>query len=98
MATEYSFDDYVAEARPAPFRLRIGNDDVIEIEYPNAETLLDIDEASSARRILQLLCGDNWNRVFNLVRDKPGTVVERLAGDMRDHFGLSGNRRAGGRG
>ena len=95
MASEYDFDAYLAEAKATPFKLRISKDDVIVIDPPDAETMLLIDEATTARRTLALLCGDSWNRVHALIRDKDGKIIEHLARDIRDHFGLSGNSPGG---
>ena len=95
MAAEYDFDAYLAEAKALPFKLRVSKDDVISIEPPNAETMLAIDEATTARRTMALLCGKEWRRVHELVKDRDGKIIERLASDMRDHFGLSGNSPGG---
>ena len=89
---EYDFDSYLAEAHPTSFMLRVSLDRVIEIKYPDSERMLKVDEATSARQTLTHLCGDQWNEVFKLVKDKHGKVLEKLASDIRDHFGLSGNQ------
>lgn len=90
MPKKYVFDAYLAEARPTPFVLEISHDEVIEIEPPNSETMLKIDEARTARRVLELLCGDQYRRVYGLIKDKHLGVLNALVTDMRRHFNLDG--------
>lgn len=94
---EYSFDSYATEAEPIPFKLRVSQDEVIVIPYPTGDQMLRVDESRTAREILRSLCGDQWTRVFELVGDKHAKVMEKLADDIRHHFGLSGNPSGGGR-
>ena len=94
--SEYDFDEYLAEAQPVPFKLRVSKDDVIEIPYPTGEQLLTVDEARTARAVLRALCGDQWERVHALVKDKHAKVMEKLADDLRAHFGLAGNPQGAG--
>jgi hypothetical protein len=96
--SEYSFDEYLAEARPSDFVLRVSQDETITIPYPNGEQLLQVDEAKTARTVLRALCGDQWSKVHALVKDKHAKVMERLADDIRDHFGLAGNQQGAGQG
>jgi hypothetical protein len=96
--SEYSFDDYLAEARPADFMLRVSADEVIDIPYPTGEQLLQVDESRTARAVLRALCGEKWGRVHALVKDKHAKVMERLADDIREHFGLQGNPGGAGQG
>jgi hypothetical protein len=84
----YDFTSYLAEARPTPFVLRVSDEEQISIEPPDTETLLLIDEATTARRTIELLCGDQFDQVFNLIRHQHKGVMERLLLDMRKHFNL----------
>jgi hypothetical protein len=88
MAKTYDFDAYLAQARPTAFVLRVSPDQTITIEPPDTETLLRIDEARTARRVLELLCGEHYSTVYNLIRDKHAGVLTGLVEDMRRHFNL----------
>ena len=97
MAKTYKFDSYLAEARPTAFELELSQDDKIVIEAPDVETLLKLDEARSARRMLQLLCGEHYGRIHSLVKDKHSGVLEGLVRDMRAHFNLDAEPPGGSR-
>lgn len=96
--SEYDFDAFVGEAQPAPFRLRVSKDEVIEIPYPTGEQILEVDEARNGRAVMAALCGEHWKRVFELTKDKHGKVLETLSEEIRKHFGLGGAPAGGGRG
>ena len=96
--SEYDFDTFVGEAQPTPFRLRVSQDEVIEIPYPDGEHMLLVDEARTGRAVLAALCGDQWKRVFELTKHKHGKVLEALSDEMRKHFGLNGAPPGGGQG
>ncbi len=97
MAKVYDFDAYLAEARATPYVLRVSEEQTITIEPPNAETMLLLDEAGNARRQLELLCGDQWQTIFGLVRAKHTGVLNKLALDMFKHFGVDQAVSGGGR-
>ncbi len=97
MAKEYDFDSYLAEARPTEFVLRVASDRTIIIEPPDVETLLKLDEARTARRTLELLCGQRWSEVFELIKAKHPGALEKLSTDIRRHFNLEGEPAGGGR-
>ncbi len=97
MSKTYKFDSYLAEARPTAFELELGHEDSIVIEAPTVETLLKLDEARTARRMLQLLCGEHYGRVHSLVADKHSGVLEGLVRDMRGHFNLDAEPAGGGK-
>lgn len=88
--SSYDFDDYLTEAAPIAFRLRVAGAEDILIAAPTGEQMLQVDEATTARAMLQALCGtDTWPAVFELVKDKHSGVLERLVRDLRTHFGLT---------
>jgi hypothetical protein len=97
VAKTYDFDDFLREARPTAFILRVSEEQTITIEPPNSETMLLLDEASTARRQLELLCGDQWQAVFALVREKHTGVLNALAMKLMKHFGVDQAVSGGGR-
>ena len=88
MSKEYDFDSYLAEPRPTAFVLRLSLDETIVIEPPDGDTLLQLDEAKTARRSLQLLCGAQWGRVKALIGPAHTGVLERFVKDLKGHFNL----------
>jgi len=95
--SSYDFDSYLAEARPTAFVLKVSDEQTITIEPPSSETMLLLDEATTARRQLELLCGDQWQDVFGLVRTKHSGVLNKLTTDMLKHFGVDQVVSGGGR-
>jgi hypothetical protein len=85
----YKFDRYVEDAKVEPFTLELSEDEVLEIPPPDGETVLEIEEATSSRVMLELLCGEHYDRVWELIRHRPASVLNGLARDIGDHFGLS---------
>ena len=83
----YLFDQYVQDAEVEPFRLQVSPDETIVIEAPDGETVLHLEEVGSRER-LQLLCGDQFGRVMELVGKKPPAVLRRLSQDMASHFAV----------
>ncbi|SFO82320.1 hypothetical protein SAMN05421810_10175 [Amycolatopsis arida] len=51
--------------------------------------MLEIEESRSSRRTLELLTGEHFAEVFELVRHQPASVLNAVVADMVDHFGLS---------
>jgi len=97
MSKTYKFDSYLAEARPTDFALELSHDEMIVIGPPDVETMLKMDEARTARRMLELLCGDQYSKVYELIKHRHSGVLERLAKDMRAHFNLENEPSGGGR-
>ena len=85
----YRFDRYVAEARAEPFVLELAGGEQISIPAPDGDTVLEIEESRSSRRTLELLCGDEYERVRELVGGAPASVLTALVSDMVEHFGLT---------
>lgn len=88
MTKTYNFDRYVEEAATEPFRLQAGDQEIV-ISPPLGEVLLEMDVTTSPRRILELLCGDQYSAVRDLIRPQPSSVFNRLLGDMMNHFGAN---------
>lgn len=89
MSKTYKFDRYVKDAKAEPFVLQISDDETIEIAAPDGETMIEIEESASSRRTLELLTDKHFDRVWDLVRHAPVGVLNQLANDMADHFGLN---------
>ncbi len=87
MAKTYDFDAYLREAQPLPFVLN-GPDGEISIDPPTADVMLRFEEAPTSRRRLQVLCGERWDEVYALLRDRPAGVLLKLTMDMIRHFNL----------
>lgn len=85
--TTYSLDRYRTEAHIAPFILETDTDR-IEIPPPTGETLLTIGETPivNTRTLFELLCGDEFNRVWDAVRHEPAGVLVGLLQDLGKHF------------
>jgi hypothetical protein len=85
----YKFDRYLTEARAEPFVLEVGDGDEVSIPAPDGDTVLAIEESRSSRRTLELLCGDQYDRVRELIGPAPAGVLTALVADMVEHFGLA---------
>lgn len=84
--TSYKFADYRKEGRPTDFVLDVDGERRVTIPPPDAETLLLIEEAGSSRRRLQLLCGEQFGAVWELIRHEDPSVMIGLGDDMASHF------------
>lgn len=85
----YKLSKYRAEAKTEPFPLEVDENETLLIPVPDSDTVLDIEEAGSSRRMLELMCGEHSDRVFELIGPEPGSVITDLARDMARHFGIS---------
>lgn len=84
----------MSEARIQPFVLETGLETPAEITVkpPTGDVLLAISENSgNPRLVLQLICGDQYAAVMDLVGPAPAEVMTSLIEDMTGHFGLTGN-------
>lgn len=89
MAKTFKFDRYVAEAKAEPFLLHVTEEKQISIPPPDGETVLEIEESGSSRSTLELLCGEQFGEVYDLVRRQPASVLNALVTDMVSHFGIA---------
>lgn len=89
MAT-FKLDTYRAEAKVEPFELELEEGKVISIPPPTAETMMHIGEtpANDNRRLLQLLCGEQYEALWAAVAWEPASMVVKLVTDMVRHFGM----------
>lgn len=88
MATIHTLDQYRSEAGVEPFVLDTGAETQIVIAPPTGESLLEIVETSiyDTRALLRKLCRDQFDAVWDLVKDEPAGVLVGLLRDLADHF------------
>lgn len=89
----YSFQQYLSEAKVQPFVLETGLEDPAEISIapPSGDALLTISEnGGSPRKVLALLCGEQYEAVMDLVGPAPAEVMAALIEDLLAHFGIGG--------
>ncbi len=80
-----------AEARGEPFPLDLDADTTVQIPRPTGGTLFDIEEATTSREVVTLMCGDHADAVFTALDDADFEIVGELAAALQKHFGLTGN-------
>ncbi|MFD4932350.1 hypothetical protein ACIGKR_29825 [Rhodococcus qingshengii] len=74
--------------KKAPYLFRIGESPVFQVEAPDSDTVLDIEEAGTSRRVLKLFLGDQYEDVEDwLGPEDPETLVDVIRA-MSRHFGL----------
>ena len=86
-----NWDDYVDEAKVPPFRLKVAEGDVIEIECPTGVAIMRISQglrSGDLELILRALTGDHWDRFEDLLGRAGHKVLPRMVEDMMDHFDL----------
>lgn len=85
------WDQYVEEAKVAPFLLPISDDETLTFENPSGAALVQIMHglrAGDLELILASLAGDNWPRLQELFGDAGHKVLPKLTEDLMDHFDL----------
>lgn len=96
MSKSYSFESYATEADARePFRLDLSDGEQIVIPHPDVETTLLIEEAQFTRDRLRLICGDQFERIMDLLKSKDGETLNRLVDDMAAHFKVGGSGNSG---
>lgn len=87
MATTYKLDNYRRECKIKPFVLDTGETQIV-IQPPTGDTLLAISETSlyEGRKLLHFICGEQFDAVWELVKDEPGEVLVGLLQDFGKHF------------
>lgn len=74
--------------RKEPYKFQIGNSPVFQVEQPDSDTVMDIEEAGTSRRVLKLFLGDQYDEVEDyLGPEHPDTLVDVVRA-MSRHFGL----------
>lgn len=74
--------------RKEPFKFQIGESPTFLVQEPDADTVMDIEEARTTRRVLKLFLGDQFDELADFIGpEHPDTLID-LARDMSRHFGL----------
>ncbi|MDV2474238.1 hypothetical protein F8M49_30105 [Rhodococcus zopfii] len=81
---------YGGEKREAkrPFTFQIGESPVFHVQEPDADTVMDIEEARTSRSVLKLFLGDQYDDVADFLGPQDPDVLIDLARDLSKHFGL----------
>lgn len=92
MAT-HKLTQYIAEARIDPYILEVDDDRAndITIQCPTGETVIEIAETpiNESRKILRLLCGDQFDAVWGIVGPLEHTVLQAFVMDIVDEFKIN---------
>ncbi|HEY9264237.1 MAG TPA: hypothetical protein VIQ11_06515 [Mycobacterium sp.] len=72
----------------APFKFQIRDSPVFIVEEPDADTVMDIEEARTTRRVLKLFLGDGYEDVEDFLGPEHPDVLFDIARAMSKHFGL----------
>ncbi|QUD15902.1 hypothetical protein [Nocardia phage KYD2] len=78
--------------RPEPiedFPVQIGDSEVVMVREPDAGTVMDIEEATTTRAVLQLFFGDDYAKIEEQLNGLHPTVLVDIAGDLSRHFKLN---------
>ncbi|QDQ93703.1 hypothetical protein FND50_25070 [Rhodococcus sp. WB9] len=71
-----------------PFKFQVGESPTFLVPEPDSDTVMDIEEAQTSRRVLKLFLGDQYEDVVDyLGPTHPDTLID-LARDLSRHFGL----------
>lgn len=94
MATEQLkvWDDYVAEAERPPLLLQVSEEETLSFTAPSGAAMIQIGRAARSgdtAAVLELLSGDNWKRVKELIGGAGFDAMFALAIDLQIHFGLA---------
>jgi hypothetical protein len=87
----HAWDHYLKEASRPPFELRVSDEETITITNPTGAQMHRIAEGMRSEDTdvtLMGLCGDQYERVIELLSDAPYEVTTSLTEDLLDHFGF----------
>lgn len=90
-ATTHKWDQYVAEAKIAPFELEVSEDETLTVTAPSGVALMRIMQGlreGDIHAILVALTGDQWDRLEELLGGAGHKAMPKLTEDMMDHFEL----------
>jgi hypothetical protein len=87
-----SWDQYVEEAKHDSFQLPVSKDETLVIEAPTGASLIQWARAyrtGDVEAMLITLCGDQWERVEQLLAKAGHAAMENLITDMMLFFDLA---------
>lgn len=87
VASTYRLDQYRKECKITPFVLDLGETQIV-IPPPTGDTVISISETPiyAGRVLLQLICGEQFDAVWDAIKDEPGGVLVGLLQDLGQHF------------
>jgi hypothetical protein len=88
MSKVYDFSTYQAAATLTDFPLKVSKEQTILIPPPDVDAVLELDEALTPRRQLELLCGSEWPAVHALFAHCQPGVLNAFLVDLKAHFGM----------
>ena len=93
VATDFkTWDQYVREAEKPPFLLKVSEDETLRFSAPSGAAMIQIGRAARSgdtAAVLELLSGENWKRVKELIGGAGFDAMFALAIDIQIHFGLA---------
>ena len=87
-AKKYQLAVYRARATKKPFELIVDESKTIVITPPSTDVILDVAEATTPRKQLQLLAGDQYEALMEVLGEESGSILKPLMKDLTDHFDL----------
>lgn len=87
-----SWDQYADEAKADPFQLPVSEEETLVIEAPTGASLIQWARAyrtGDMEAMLITLCGEQWNRVEQLIAKAGMKAMENLVTDMMLFFDLA---------
>ena len=69
--------------------LNVSEEERIEVPRPSGDTMLSVEEAATSRQVIHLLCGEQADRLMELIGSEDNTLLESILDEMRKHFGLA---------
>lgn len=87
----FSLDRYRSEVVGEPFELWISDDECITISRPTGEQMFDAEEAArrgSSRAVVSILCGDQAERLMEVLGTEDAGVMRSVMEDLQMHFGM----------
>lgn len=90
MSKTKTLEQYRAEAKGGAFVFEVDDSTSITIPVPDGDAFLDLGEiaANDARGMLEVLCGDQYEDVMNVLGAEPATVMFAVIQDMMRTFGI----------
>lgn len=88
MARKYRLADYRQQANRLPFAFEIDDDTTLIIPPPTATVMLDVAATTDLRTQMQLMTGDQFEKLMDALGDEQGAVLKPLLKDLSRHFGL----------
>ncbi|GAA4852410.1 hypothetical protein [Saccharopolyspora rosea] len=84
------FAQFRSEAgKSNPYRLQLDDDQVVEIAPLTTGQLLELAECGDQpKKALRVLCGEQFDRVWEAVSAEPIEVFNALFSDIAQHFGM----------